>query len=111
MTTDAAAGTEDPGLEATDQLALQGHHGNRHMSPDFELRKIGDNIGLIENGKPDVGTITDIAFRSTGGRQPAFSAATTSVRYHIHLITGEDVIRDAADVYHMPADKEEAAAR
>ena len=68
VTTDAAAGTEDPGLEATDQLALQGHHGNRHMSPDFELRKIGDNIGLIENGKPDVGTITDIAFRSTGGR-------------------------------------------
>ena len=52
MTADAAAGTEDRGLEAPDQLALQGHHGNRHMSPDFVLRKIGDNIGLIENGIP-----------------------------------------------------------
>jgi hypothetical protein len=44
VTADAAAGTEDRGLKAPDQLALQGHHGNRHMSPDFVLRKIGDNI-------------------------------------------------------------------
>jgi hypothetical protein len=80
------------------------------MSPDFELFKIGHNVGVIYNGKPDVGAVTDISFRSAGGRQPAFTPATRSVTYTVRLVTGESVTRNAEQVYHLPADKVEAAA-
>eukprot|EP01047_Picozoa_sp_COSAG01_P016401 COSAG01_NODE_839_length_13190_cov_138.958368_13_plen_244_part_00 len=102
--------SSDPGQKPAGQLLLQGHHGNRHMSPDFELFKIGHNVGVIYNGKPDVGAVTDISFRSAGGRQPAFTPATRSVTYTVRLVTGESVTRNAEQVYHLPADKVEAAA-
>jgi hypothetical protein len=102
--------SNDPGQKPAGQLLLQGHHRNRHMSPDFELFKIGHNVGVIYNGKPDVGAVTDISFRSAGGRQPAFTPATRSVTYTVRLVTGESVTRSAEQVYHLPADKVEAAA-
>jgi hypothetical protein len=49
------------------------------MSPDFKLYPIGSNIGLIENGRPDVGTVMDISFRSSRGRQLAFTSATLCI--------------------------------
>jgi hypothetical protein len=57
------------------------------LGPDFQLLAVEDHVGLITQGKPEVGVIKEVHFfEQSGGRTKIPTSETGTVHYYVHVL-------------------------
>lgn len=76
------------------------------LGPDFQLLAVEDHVGLITQGKPEVGVIKEVHFfEQSGGRTKIPTSETGTVHYYVHVLNGHNILANSKTVYKLPADK------
>jgi hypothetical protein len=76
------------------------------LGPDFQLLAVEDHVGLITQGKPEVGVIKEVHFfEQSGGRTKIPTSETGTVHYYVHVLNGRNILANSKTVYKLPADK------